>query len=100
MLTPLADTYSPSELKNGWQIWTTIYVIILSRVHIDQGKQTRAATKSQEPELPDRAPPIYSMGSPCYALYCGPRCEKDPRWVPAVVTKRFGTYSVNVCVVP
>ena len=43
---------------------------------------------------------IYSVGSPCYALYCGPRREKDPRWVPAVVTKRFGTRSVNVRVVP
>ena len=40
------------------------------------------------------------MDSPCYALYCGPRCEKDPRWLPAVVTKRFGTRSVSVRVVP
>ena len=40
--------------------------------------------------------PIYSVGSPCYALYCGPRHEKDPRWVPAVVTKRFSTRNVRV----
>ena len=42
----------------------------------------------------------YNVGSPCYALYYGPRREKDPRWVPAVVTKRFGTCSVNVWVFP
>eukprot|EP00731_Ephydatia_muelleri_P002611 Em0001g2611a len=60
----------------------------------------RAATKSQEQELPDTVTPIYSVGSPCYALYCGPRRDKDPRWGPAVVTKRFGTQSVNVRVFP
>ena len=43
---------------------------------------------------------IYNVGSPCYALHYGPRREKDPRWVPAVVTKRFGTCSVNVRVFP
>ena len=42
----------------------------------------------------------YNVDSPCYALYYGPRREKDPRWVPAVVMKRFGTRSVNIRVVP
>ena len=98
--TPLADTYSPSELLNGRQIRTKIDVLLPSPAHLAQGKQARAATKSQEQELPDRVTPIYSVSSPCYALYCGPRREKDPRWVPAVFTKRFGTRSVNVRVVP
>eukprot|EP00731_Ephydatia_muelleri_P022992 Em0015g575a len=40
-----------------------------------QGKQTREATKSQAQEAPNRVVPIYSVGKPCYALYCGPRCE-------------------------
>ena len=44
--------------------------------------------------------PVYSVGTPCYALYCGPRQEKDPRWVPALVTKVFGSRSCNVKVVP
>ena len=95
--TPLADTYSPSELLNGRQIRAKIDVLIPSPAHIAQGKQARAATKSQEQEVPNRVTPIYSVGSPCY---CGPRREKDPRWVPAVVTKRFSTRSVNVRVVP
>eukprot|EP00731_Ephydatia_muelleri_P012738 Em0007g48a len=43
---------------------------------------------------------IFKVGTPCYALYCGPRRDKDPRWVPAVVTKVFGTRSVNVRVLP
>ena len=30
----------------------------------------------------------------------GPRRDRDPRWVPAIVVKRFGTRSVNVRVVP
>ena len=44
--------------------------------------------------------PIYTVGTPCYALYRGPRHERDPRWVPAVVTKVFGSRSVNVRVFP
>eukprot|EP00731_Ephydatia_muelleri_P036837 Em0336g1a len=60
----------------------------------------QAATKSQECELPNKVVVTYNVGSPCYALYYGPRREKDPRWVLAVVTKRFGTCSVNVRVVP
>ena len=98
--TPLADTYSPSELLNGRQMRTKIDVLLPSPPHIAQGKQAREATKSQEQELATRVTPIYSVGSPCYALYCGPRRDKDPRWVPAVVTKKFGTRSVSVRVVP
>ena len=43
---------------------------------------------------------MYTVGAPCYALYYGPRRNKQPRWVPAVVTKVFGTRTVNVRVVP
>ena len=42
----------------------------------------------------------YAVGAPCYALYCGPKRNRQPRWVPAVVTKVFGTRTVNVRVVP
>eukprot|EP00731_Ephydatia_muelleri_P005173 Em0002g1349a len=42
----------------------------------------------------------FKVGDPCYALYCGPWRNKDPRWVPAVVTKVFGPRSVNVRVFP
>ena len=42
----------------------------------------------------------YRVGTPCYAVYCGPRREKDPRWVSAVVTKVGGAGSVCVRVYP
>ena len=58
------------------------------------------ATKSQAQEVTDKVAPIYSVGTPCYTLYCDLRHEKDARWVPAVVTKVFGTHSVNVRVCP
>ena len=48
----------------------------------------------------ERVAHIFKAGDPCYALYCGPRRNKDPRWVPAVVTKVFGPRSVNVHVFP
>lgn len=48
----------------------------------------------------EKVAPIFKVGTPCYALYYGPRRDKDPRWVPAVVTKVFGSRSVNVRVYP
>ena len=47
---------------------------------------------------------LYTVGAPCCALYRGPthtcKCNKKPWWVPAVVTKIFGTQSDNVHVFP
>ena len=72
-----------------------IDILLPSPAHTAQGKQAKEATKSQAQEVTDRVAPIYSVGTPCYALYCGPRHEKDARWVPAVVIKVFGTQSVK-----
>ena len=98
--TPLAEGYSPSELLNGRQIRAKIDTLLPSPAHMAQGRQAMEATKSQAQEKPERVTPIYCIGTPCYALYCGPRQEKDPRWVPAVVTKVCGSRSVNVRVIP
>ena len=43
---------------------------------------------------------IDTLFMPCYALYCGPKRERDPQWVPVVVTKVYGARSVNVRVYP
>ncbi|XP_067950530.1 uncharacterized protein [Watersipora subatra] len=40
------------------------------------------------------------IGTPCYALYCGPKRDKRPKWVEAVVIKVFGSRTVNVRVLP
>ena len=97
--TPLAVGYSLSEFLNGRQIRSNL---LPSPAHIFQGRQAREATKSQAEEISNQATVhhIYKVGSPCYALYCGLRRDKDPRWVPAVVTKVFGTRSVNVRLFP
>lgn len=71
--TPRSEGYSPSELLNGRQIQTKIDVLFPSPAHAAQGKQAREATKSQAQEAPNRVAPMYSVGTPCYALYCGPR---------------------------
>ena len=73
---------------------------LASPAHMAQGRQAKAAAQSQAKEPPQLVAPIYTVGTPYYALYCGPRCERDPRWVPAVVTKVFGSRSVNVRVFP
>lgn len=43
---------------------------------------------------------LHTRPSLLYALYCGPRRDKDPRWVPAVVTKVRGARSVCIRVYP
>lgn len=40
------------------------------------------------------------MGDPVYALYFGPRRDREPRWVPAVIIKRHGTRRYNTKVIP
>ena len=98
--TPLAEGYSPSEILNGRQIRSKIDILLPSPAHIAQGKQAKSATKSQLSERHQQVEKVtqtFKIGSPCYALYWR---EKEPRWVPAVVTKVFGSRSFNVRVFP
>ena len=92
--TPLDSDYSPNELLNGRQIRSNLHALFPSTTHIAQGKQARKATNSQRMEhnnFVSKLKQWYTVGTPCYALYCGPKRNKQPRWVPAVVTKVFGT---------
>ena len=100
--TLLSSGYLPSGLLNGRQIRSKIDTLLPSPA---QGKQAREAIKSQLQE-DDNTPSVnkltysFPVGAPCYALYYGPRRDKDPRRVPAIVTKVFGPRSVNVRVFP
>ncbi|KAK3794007.1 hypothetical protein RRG08_028441 [Elysia crispata] len=40
------------------------------------------------------------VGDPCYAEVFSTMSEKSPKWVPAVITKVFGSRSCNVKVCP
>lgn len=91
--TPRAEGYSPSELLNSRQIRTKIDILLPSTAHTAQGSSLE---KLQSLKLKRSQTELHSVGMPCYALYWGPRHEKDTRWVPAVVTKALGTRSVNV----
>ena len=102
--TPLTSGYSPSQLLNGRQIRTKIDTLLPSPAHIAQGQQAKEASKDQQRKsgnnLVDKVCSIYRKGQLCYALYCGPKRDKDPRWVPAIVTKVQGSRSCTVRVVP
>ena len=102
--TPLdSGGYSPSELLNGRQIRTKLDALVPSPAHVAQGKQAKEAAKSQRDETTKTVAITtynYAVGSPCYALYCGPRHNQEPRWIPATVVKVFGSRSVNVKVLP
>ena len=100
---PFASGLSPSELLNGRRIRTKIDTLVPSILHLLQGRQSRQASKhsnAEDSEVVSKVKHHYSLGDPCYALYFGPRRDRDPRWVPATVTKVHGTRSVNVRVIP
>ena len=100
---PFASGLSPSELLNGRRIRTKIDTLVPSIPHLLQGRQSRQASKhsnAEDSEVVSKVEHHFSLGDPCYALYFGPRRDRDPRWVPAIVTKVHGTRSVNVRVIP
>ena len=100
---PFASGLSPSELLNGRRIRTKIDTLVPSIPHLLQGRQSRQASKhsnAEDSEVVSKVEHHYSLGNPCYALYFGPRRDRDPRWVPAIVTKVHGIRSVNVRVIP
>ena len=100
---PFASGLSPSELLNGRRIRTKIDTLVPSIPHLLQGRQSRQASKhsnAEDSEVVSKVEHHYSLGDPCYALYFGSRRDRDPRWVPAIVTKVHGTRSVNVRVIP
>ena len=98
--TPLIGGYSPSELLNGRQIRCKIDVLLPSPAHQAQGRQSKEVEKSTDQKSTVSKVHTYTVGSPCYALYCGPRRDREPRWVPAIVTKVLGPRSINVKVTP
>ena len=100
---PFASGLSPRELLNGRRIRTKIDTLVPSIPHLLQGRQSKQASKhsnAEDSEVVSKVEHHYSLGDPCYALYFGPRRDRDPRWVPAIVTKVHGTRSVNVRVIP
>ena len=83
------------------QTHTKIDALLPSPAHAAQGKQAREANKSQQQEMVAKVAHIYKVEDQVYALYFGPRHDKEQaRWVPAVVTKHKGTRTVNERVCP
>ena len=100
--TPLNTGFSPSQLLNGRQLRTKIDALLPSPAHIAQEHQARKATKSQQKEQTavQHVRTAYDVGTPCYALYCGPRQTSTTRWVPATITRVNGTRTFTVKVHP
>ena len=95
--TPLDSEYSPSELLNGRKIIALIDVLVPSCAQDLQERQNRQVNK---PKRVASARPKYSVETPWCALYCGPRRDKNPCWVPAVIVKGLGTRTVKVLFFP
>lgn len=99
--TPTINGYSPSEMLNGRQIRTKIDSLLPSPVHLSQGLQSKFATKEQCDEARiSKVIYSYHKGDTCYALHYGPKSDRSPRWVPAIVIRHRGTRCYDVRVVP
>jgi len=96
--TPMAVGYSSSELLNKRQLRTRIDTLLPSTVHDAQSLQSKQAVKSQEKMV--KKIYTYEIGDPCFALYFGPRQNKHPCWVPAIVVKKRGTRSFHFRMIP
>ena len=74
----------------------------LHAAHIAQEHQAREATKSQQKEQTavQHVCTAYDVGTPCYALYCGPRQTSTPTRVPATITRVHGPRTITVKVHP
>ena len=86
--TPLATGYSPSELLNG------------SELHTAQAQQWKVNSRINKGKALIDKVFKYQIGTPSYALYCGPSRDREPRLVPAIVKAIHGPRSVYVKVIP
>jgi len=91
--TPLPQGFSPSELLNGRQLRCKIDTLLPSPAHLSQRHQMQQEQKT-------RLIHDYQVGTPCYALYCGPRRNQQPKWIPATIIKVLGSRTMNVRVLP
>ena len=100
--TPLSSGSSPSQLLNRRQLRAKIDALLPSPAHIAQEHQAREDTKSQQKEQTavQHVRKAYDVGTPCYALHCGPRQTSTPTWVPATITRVHGTRTFTVKVHP
>ena len=95
---PTSSGFCPSELLMSRQMWTRIVSLFSSPAHIAQGKQTKVTASPSESV--SKLTRLHKVEDTVYALYCGPRQDKQPRWVPAIVKKALDTRCYNVKVVP
>ena len=47
-------------------------------------RQASKHSNAEDSEVVSKVEHHYSLGDPCYALYFGPRRDRDPRWVPVI----------------
>ena len=92
----------PLESLNGKQIRTRLDAMVSSPAQTAHGMQAKEAMRSQKKgqKVVPTSPHKCKMESPCYALYHGPRRNKDqrrdedPRWVSSQ-EDQFGTGTLN-----
>ena len=100
VVSPRVNCWTPGSWR---QLRTRIDSLLPSPAHIAQGRQSKETSKSQM--TPDsggvaKVTRQYKAWDPVYVLYHGPRRDKHPRWVPAIVKKSLGTHCFNVKIVP
>lgn len=84
--------HSSNQLLNGRQIRWKFDALFSPPVHIAQQVQGNVISNSNKIT---RGGQNYTVGDTCYALYLGPRWTEQSRLVPVIISKVYGTRSVN-----
>ena len=86
--TPTHCGHSPSEVLNGRLSRAKIDTLIPVPLQLPLPKKSIKKIRS------------FKVSDPIYALYCGTRRNRDPRWGSGVIVKARGTRLFHVRIVP
>ena len=92
--TPLESGFSPSELLNGRQIRSKLDSLLPCPPCLVREMQDKRNQRTNKESF--QIQHKYKIGDFCYALHCGPRQGKQPRWIPAIVNKILGARNIQV----
>jgi hypothetical protein len=72
----------------------------LTKAGVQKGPHVDAVMAMPEPTDEKAVTEEYQVGDAVYAIYYGPRHDRDPRWIPATAVKRRGSHTYEVKIHP
>ena len=77
---------------NSFSDWNVLKTSVPHKIHHKESKKLNSSEQTLNSFK-------FRIGDPCYAKVFSTKSEKSPKWIPAVITKVFGTRSCNIKVI-